>query len=74
MYVLVWYKATICRIFMPQKFQVSQVTLQNGIILSQPLILQGIQSRNDDDYSHEVFAIPYDRKFEINEWLGDDRI
>ena len=59
---------------MPQNFQVSQMTLPNGIMLSQPLVLQVGQSRNDDDYSYKVFAIHYDRKFGINAWLGDDRI
>ena len=48
---------------MPQNFQVSQMTLQNGILLSQPLILQGVQSRNDDDCSHKLFAVHHDKKF-----------
>ena len=50
-------------------FQVSWMTRQNGITLSQ----QDVQSRNEDNCSHKVFALHYDRKFGINDWLRNHR-
>ena len=43
-------------------------------MLSQPLILGGVQSRHVDKYSHKIFAIHYDKEFGINVWLGDYKI